>query len=138
MISENRLDCLTDKERRVATEFVSKVRERFGNQVLSIVLFGSRARGEAGADSDMDVLVVMSDDDLEMGREIRYLAVDVWLKHDIYLSTRVWSQDHWHKLEELQTLLYRNIRQDGISLWNLTPELADVAATQAESGQIGL
>ncbi len=137
MISENRLDCLTDQERRVVTEFVDKVRGRFGNQVLSIVLFGSRARGEAGADSDMDVLVVMSDDDLEMGREIRYLAVDVWLKHDIYLSTRVWSQDHWHKLEELQTLLYRNIRQDGISLWNLTPGLTDVVTAQAESDRIG-
>jgi predicted nucleotidyltransferase len=122
LFQDARIDCLTDKERRVVIEFVDKMRERFGDQVLSIVLFGSRARGEAGTDSDMDILVVMSDTDLEMSREIRYLAVDVWLEHDIYLSTRVWSLAHWHKLEELQTLLYRNIRQDGISLWGLVQQ----------------
>ncbi len=126
-----RIDCLTDKERRVATEFVDQVRKRFGDQVLSIVLFGSRARGEARADSDMDVLVVMPDASPNIRKEIRYLAVDVWLEHDIYLSTRIWSLDHWHKLEELQTLLYRNIRQDGISLWNL-------AQQQKEKSHLGL
>ncbi len=117
---ESRLDQLAHKERQAATEFVNKVQERFGEHVLSVVLFGSRARGEAEADSDMDVLVVMSDAGPEIRREVRYYAVDVWLKYDIYLSTRVWSRDHWQKLKELQTLLYRNICRDGINLWDLS------------------
>ena len=122
VLIKSRLDHLMDKERLAATEFVDKVLQRFDGQIVSIVLFGSRARGEAEADSDMDILVVMSDTDLEMSKAIRYLAVDVWLKHDIYLSTRVWSRGHWHKLEELQTSLYRNICQDGISLWSLVQQ----------------
>ncbi|MFQ5596282.1 MAG: nucleotidyltransferase domain-containing protein, partial [Anaerolineae bacterium] len=89
------------------------------------LLFGSRARGEAKPDSDMDVLLVMSRADPEVRKEIRYLAVELWLEHDIYLSTRVWSQAHWRKLEELQTLLYRNIRQDGINLLDPSPAPAD-------------
>jgi hypothetical protein len=58
-------------------------------------------------------------------KEIRYLAVELWLEHDIYLSTRVWSQAHWRKLGELQTLLYRNIRRDGINLLDPSPAVAD-------------
>jgi predicted nucleotidyltransferase len=80
------------------------------------LLFGSRARGEAEPDSDIDGLVVMSSAEPEIRREIRHLAMEVWLEHDIYLSTRVWSEAHWRKLRELGTLLYQNIRRDGISL----------------------
>lgn len=112
---------LTDEERQVAMEFVERVRQQFDGQLVSIVLFGSRARGEAKPDSDMDVLVVMSSADPEVRKRIRYLAVEVWLEYGVYLSTRVWSQTHWHKLEELQTLLYQNISRDGINLLELSP-----------------
>ena len=118
---ENNLDRLTDKERQVVMEFVERVRQRFDGQLISAVLFGSRARGEASLDSDMDVLVVMSNADPAIRKEIRHLAVEVWLEHGIYLSTRVWSRAHWCKLEGLQTLLYRNIHRDGINLLGLSP-----------------
>ncbi|MBL7063348.1 MAG: nucleotidyltransferase domain-containing protein [Anaerolineae bacterium] len=121
MEQENRLDRLTDKERQVVMEFVERVRQRFDGQLISAVLFGSRARGEAELDSDVDVLVVMSNADPEIRKEIRYLAVEVWLEHGIYLSTRIWSRAHWRKLEELQTLLYRNIHRDGINLLGVSP-----------------
>lgn len=116
---QKHLDQLTQKERQAVIEFVQRVRQRFDGQVASVVLFGSRARGEAEPDSDMDVLVVMSGASPEIRREIRHLAVEVWLKHGIYLSTRVWSQAHWRELQELQTLLYRNIRRDGLDLLQL-------------------
>jgi hypothetical protein len=65
----------------------------------------------------MDLLVVMYAVDLETRRAIRYLAVEVWLEHDIYLSTRVWDLAHWRKLEGLQTSFYRNICRDGVNLY---------------------
>ena len=119
MVRQDRLNPLTPKERQVATAFVHKVRRRFDGQLISAVLFGSRARGEAESDSDMDVLVIMSNAGPEIRKEVRYLAVEVWLEHGIYLSTRVWSRDHWRRLAELQTLLYQNIRRDGIDLLEL-------------------
>jgi len=118
---QDHLNCLTAKERRAATEFVEKVRQRFDGQLIAAVLFGSRARGEAEPDSDMDVLVVMSSAGPEIRKEIRHLAVEVWLEYDIYLSTRVWSQTHWRRLEELKTLLYQNIHRDGINLLEFSP-----------------
>lgn len=122
---ENCLSHLTDKERQAVTQFVERVRQRFDGQLLSAVLFGSRARGEAEADSDMDILVVMVNAGPEIRKEIRYLAVELWLEHNIYLSTRVWSHAHWRRLEELQTLLYRNIQRDGINLLDSAPAIAN-------------
>jgi predicted nucleotidyltransferase len=120
-MQENHLDHLTDRERQAAMEFVERVRQRFDGHLVAAILFGSRARGEAQPDSDMDVLVVMSSADPETRKEIRHLAVEVWLAHGICLSTRVWSRAHWHHLEELQTLLYQNIHRDGINLLALAP-----------------
>jgi predicted nucleotidyltransferase len=114
--SANPLDILTDQEIQAATEFSDQIYQQFGDQVLSILLFGSRARGEAAADSDMDLLVVLADTNPDIVRAIRYLAADVWLKYGIYLSTRVWSREHWQQLGDLQTQLYRNIRRDGLPL----------------------
>lgn len=119
--SPRQLNHLTNQEQLVAVEFANKVYQQFDEQVKSILVFGSRARGEAEPDSDMDLLVVLSNTPPETVRAIRYLAVDIWLKHGIYLSTRVWDLNHWRKMEELQTFLYRNICRDSIRL-----EKADV------------
>ncbi|HEM61982.1 MAG TPA: nucleotidyltransferase domain-containing protein [Chloroflexi bacterium] len=110
------LDHLTEKEQETLLEFLAGLRDRFDGIVQEVVLFGSRARGEAQPESDMDVLVVLSQADLATSKLVRHLAVEVWLRHGIYVSTRVWSQAHWRRLEELQTLLYQNIRRDGIDL----------------------
>jgi predicted nucleotidyltransferase len=112
---------LTDNERQAAMEFVERMRRRFDGQLVSAVLFGSRARGEARLDSDMDVVVVMAHADPKTRREVRDLAVEIWLKYGIYLSTRVWSEAHWHDLEKLRTLLYQNIQRDGINLLETDP-----------------
>lgn len=120
MEQETCLAHLTNKEQRILTEFVEKVYQRFDGRIISITLFGSRARGEARPDSDIDVLVVLDSEDLQVRKEIRYLAAEVWLDHGLYLSTRVWSLVHWQKLQRMQTLLYRNICRDGIDLLNLS------------------
>jgi hypothetical protein len=59
---------------------------------------------------------VIDKEDYRVRKEIRYLAAEVWLEYGLFLSTRVWSRSHWHKLQEMQTLLYRNIQRDGIDL----------------------
>ena len=118
---QSRLSHLQDIDQQAAIAFVDKVRQRFDGQLVSAMMFGSRARGDAEADSDMDMLVVMSSADPEIRKAIHHLAVEVWLEYGIYLSTLVWSQAHWHQVAQLQTLLYQNICRDGIDLLELCP-----------------
>jgi predicted nucleotidyltransferase len=40
------------------SRYVHALERRFGSDLVSVVLFGSRARGEAGPESDIDVLIV--------------------------------------------------------------------------------
>ena len=121
MSEQGHLRQLNSKDQQVAIAFVDKIRQHFDGQLVSAFLFGSRARGEAEPDSDMDLLVVMAVADPEVRKAIHHLAAEVWLENGIFLSTLVWSQDHWHKVAQLQTLLYQSICRDGIDLLELYP-----------------
>jgi predicted nucleotidyltransferase len=115
------LEHLTPTEQQAVLEFVHLLQERFNGRVRSALLFGSKARGEGSPDSDLDVLVVIDSDDWRVHKQIRYLAADICLKYDLNLSPRVWSTSHRREMEELQTLLYQNIRRDGVNLLALSP-----------------
>lgn len=52
---------LTEEDREIASEFASQVRKAFGNRLKKILLFGSRARGDAEEDSDYDFLVLLKE-----------------------------------------------------------------------------
>lgn len=54
-----------------------------------IVVFGSQARGDATRDSDLDLLVVVSDDRdrRELVRSIRVALADVRVSKDIFVTT---------------------------------------------------
>lgn len=49
---------LNELYEKAAEEFARRVMERFSDSVNAIVLYGSVARGKAGEDSDIDVLVL--------------------------------------------------------------------------------
>jgi predicted nucleotidyltransferase len=113
---DSRLLPLTEVEQRALREFVTQLQERLDGGLLSVTLFGSRARGTGGPDSDLDVLVVVEQDDLAVCRAIRYLAADVWLAHGHFISTRIWSREKMERMEREPTLLARNIQREGINL----------------------
>ena len=54
-----------------------------------IVVFGSQARGDAAPDSDIDLLVVVSDgrDRRELLRSIRMALADVMVSKDVFVTT---------------------------------------------------
>ena len=117
MMSKSRHELqLTENEQKAIHTFVEKVCQRFSKQLSAILLFGSRARGDAKADSDMDLLVIMTSTDLATQRAIRDLAVEVWLSYGIYLSTRVWSEAHRRQHAAIHSSFYSNLQQDAIDL----------------------
>lgn len=117
MISSFDAKSLPVQEQNAIAGFMYRLRQQCGDRLLAVILFGSRARGQARVDSDMDLAVIIDSEDPVLSRAVRYLAVEIWLEYGIYLSTRVWSQAHWRRLALLQTGLYRNLQQEGVELF---------------------
>ena len=96
--------------------FARLVRERFGEAVIDIRLFGSHARSTAHEESDVDVAVVLEAAGWEIRREIIDLAADIGLECDLVLSPTVFDRETWERWREQDRPLTRDIEQEGIRL----------------------
>jgi predicted nucleotidyltransferase len=76
-------------ERAALEEFALEVRTLLGARLVTLRLFGSHARGEAGPESDLDVLVAVDEASPALENAVLDLAFRVNLAHDVYISPRV-------------------------------------------------
>jgi predicted nucleotidyltransferase len=84
-----------------------------GDQLQSVILYGSQARGQARSDSDIDVLVVVRDDS-DYGDLIRRTSAAVSalsLRHDVVISRAFVSQE---RFEREQSPFLLNVRREGV------------------------
>jgi len=80
---------LEPNEARALEEFVRKVRESLGENLVGLKLFGSKATGRGAADSDLDVLVAVQRADTKVEDQVLDVAFEVNLAHEVYISPRV-------------------------------------------------
>lgn len=100
-------------------ELVRRLRERVADwaDVLGAWLFGSVARGEAGRDSDIDLLIIADDlDSPDLHERLSLLQADVrvWTGNDLQLVEH--TPASWRKLIRSTNPLVEQIRRDGIPL----------------------
>ncbi len=82
----------------------------------SIYLFGSRARGEAGPDSDYDLLVVIADDAPENRRRSR-LAYEVLRGTGVAADVVILLQAAFQQREHLKASLPATVMEEGLLLY---------------------
>ena len=80
-----------------------------------MILFGSRARGDADSDSDMDVLVVLSGPADKAARDIvSDCAWEAGLEQGIVVVPIVVSRAEWEDGPERYSMLAEAIRAEGV------------------------
>ena len=96
---------------------LKKLRKQFeifyGDRLAHLVLFGSRARGDAEPDSDIDVLVVLHGS-VRAGEEIErtsFILSDLCLENDVVIGCVFMDKDRY---EHKNGPLLRNIRKEGV------------------------
>lgn len=83
----------------------------------TIILYGSRARGDNGPDSDLDILVLVDKSvDYQLVQRIRYRLYDVELQEKMIISCIVHNKSLWESEKYRVLPLKKSIEKEGMIL----------------------
>ena len=82
---------MTKKEQVVLNTFLSKI-QPLRSQINNIYLFGSRARGTPGPNSDYDLLLVVPQKNRAVKDKLYNAAVDMLVEDEVDVSLKIIAQ----------------------------------------------
>ncbi len=97
---------------------------RYKDQLDQVVLFGSQARGEASSDSDIDVVAVLKEGDIDPFLEYPKWAewvMDVMLDYGELVNLIFTSR---RRFDSVSSPLYQNIHSEGIVIYGNGGQMA--------------
>lgn len=101
-------------EKPIIDEFKRRIEQRFPGELVRLVIFGSKVRGEATPESDVDLLAVIQSDNWRLGDEIRGVGYALELEHGVVLSIQVISRNHYERLRTNGTQFFHVLEQEGV------------------------
>jgi len=100
-------------EKKVLEKFKSLLSNRV--KVEKLILFGSRARGDADPYSDMDIVVILDDKSDE--QDFEYVSDCAWeagFEYGIVVVPVIFTRQEWENSPERYSLLAQAVELEGI------------------------
>lgn len=101
---------------QIAKEYKRQLHKLYGNELVEVILFGSYARGDYHAESDLDFAVVLKNSATRPSKEISKIsavASKLELKYGLMLSSLPVSLN---KKQTSMQGVYQDIRKEGIAI----------------------
>ena len=97
---------------------ISALKEALSNRfhLLDFRLFGSKARGEGRAGSDIDIMIVLDKCDPVMRSEVYDIVFETNLKYDTFISTTIFTRKELEEGPMSESPIYKIIRKEGIAI----------------------
>lgn len=105
-----------DQLHRLSQDVKQALTALYGDRLDRVILYGSYARGDFHAESDVDFLVVLTDAVVESGREVRRMSPVIGplaLNYAVEVSVFPTATARY---ESGHALFYQAIQQEGIAL----------------------
>ena len=106
----------TPKMEQILVDLKNSLQEIVGDRLVKMVLYGSRARGDFGEDSDTDIAIVVRGLSREMKRQMLSRVADIEFEHLRSLSTLILSEEDFLLLRKRERRIAADIEREGIPL----------------------
>ena len=104
----------------VLIQYVNRIHEIYGSELKAVILYGSYARGDYKADSDIDIMILLdlSDIDIKQYRhELSGETFDFNMDHDLDIKPIAKSQQHFQNWVDVYPF-YANVKKEGVKLFD--------------------
>ncbi len=103
---------MTLEEKTALDELQRVLQERCG--AISVVVYGSKARGDDSPDSDIDVMVVLEDYTPQIEAAVDEAVYEIKLVHDCLISVVIFGRRELEEGPLAESPLYKRILAEGV------------------------
>ena len=100
---------------KVAAELAEKAEEKLGDKLVSLVLYGSAAKGTATDESDADIFAVVVDSDAK--EELFDLSFEIGMKRGVLFSVVVRTLEELVMMREMGSIYLKEVSETGKMLY---------------------
>lgn len=112
---------MPEQIRIALNQYVSKIKEIYGDMLQKVILYGSYARGDFDAESDVDIMILVSASDEEIIEKrlmVSDITYDVNDLHDTEIMPIVKNVDHFFRWVRAYPF-YNNVINEGVELYDI-------------------
>lgn len=107
---------LTRDERRWLASYRRAVNAEHPGDIEQMLLYGSKARGDAGPDSDLDVLLIVRDRAAARKRKLRRIGYLLAAGSDVVPSIIAYTSGEWEQRRRSGSPFRRAVERDQVSI----------------------
>jgi len=100
--------------KEILNEIPNKLKEKFGDKVKEIILFGSYVRGDYQEHSDIDILVIVEDDRIE--KDVRRVVYSFIPRVGRLISVKVIKSDVYGAMKKMKLSFIQSVEREGITI----------------------
>lgn len=103
----------------ILKKYVKDIQQLYGNKLKTVLLYGSYARGDFRADSDIDIMILVDlseQEILKKGHVLSDITFDYNFNDDLKIVPIVKNLDHFNKWLRAYPFYY-NVKREGIELY---------------------
>jgi predicted nucleotidyltransferase len=109
---------LSKREKDLILEFKKRLSAELKEHLKQLIIFGSRVKGEAYEDSDLDVIALVDEKNHEIEKQFEDIAYQVMWDNDFkpIISLKVFSESHFNDSLRKGFSFFKHIKEEGISI----------------------
>ncbi|MEW6601542.1 MAG: nucleotidyltransferase domain-containing protein [Nitrospirota bacterium] len=109
---------MNDRDRNLILEFKKRLPSDLANRMKRFIIFGSRVKGEASEDSDLDVIALVDEKSPELEKRLEDIAYQIMWDHDFkpIISLKVLSETQFYISLNRGFSFYRHVEKEGVSV----------------------
>ncbi len=92
------------------------LKREHADAVLRLVIYGSKARGDAHGESDIDLLLIVRDEAADLMRPLRRLGYTMAATSAMAPSIQAYTEGEWESLRGLRSPYRAAVEREGVTV----------------------
>ena len=105
---------LTAEEQAWLDAYREALNKQHPEAVKEMLIYGSKARGQAHADSDLDILLIVKDDAAGRKSDLRWIGYLLAAKTDVLPSILAYTEEEWESRRRSGSTFRKAVERDGV------------------------